>query len=1089
MTNPQTLINRLSAIPSHWALTPLLDKSPLRPDWQHEQPISRNELKQLLTNGQKLWSQKKQKNWHCKWTGYGLRTGEVSGGLVAIDIDGHSAEPILQEISGGEIPLTVSWTSGKPGKRQILFQLPSDIAEQVKRFTRSVLTEWAEFRTKSSELLEIRYNSCQSALPPSKHPDTGCYYWLNSPASTTVATAPQWLCELVVNLAHQEAVKLAAQKKVKTERAADISDPWDIRNLAQYLQGYNPHGRRKGWITAKCPAHNGQSDDSLHIEESSGAFKCHAGCDPKEVYQAVVNHAIANGAELSQSSRKKGTTLGELLYKCRKKIRQQMTKWGFFSKANTPASESERLRRERSVERSVIEYPTGERLKTWGEFAASYKYILDISGTGCGKSYDAGQLNTQSLGKSHALYITNDPRNPSNQTLVDWLLLNGRNNGLKQDDLGKWRRVKPGAAYQEPPNCSRTQTIDAIRGYGIKNADRSELICKGCNNYELCKMGVKYGYINARAKVLSIQEGEQKKIRSHPSSLPSPTPVITSDGSEIVFPYEQTVLVWEEASDTMYNQQSIDVNVRDLEKLTLALLDYPELLKSLQPLLSKLKDLLDGSVKQPNKFGWSHNKLMKKLTKCDVDLVALLEATRPDLSELNTVGEYGEDISNLPRHLRKRFNDSDSETAEHLRQSLLKQWILPFVTILNGTANGYISLRGKTLTITHIDNYLPSIAGQAGVNIFLDATGDVEQLAAILGVEPNAIAVVKEEAAPVENLEIIQVAGLGRLGINRGADQQRRVEAILWELNQRYPDAAIFRFKKYAQACYRHFAESRGVNDAQTKLVEIIDGIPCENVEALRAKFTCIHGYVPSDETVEVEIPVNVKRVMNSEGNLVDVPSDMQPTFTMSVPVDEKFRRFVDRHIQNTIKQEIGRLRANRRPDSKLTVYVLGDYPLDLPVTLVSARDITPDAAPKEELVLQSVRDALVKLQEQGRKATQSAIAQVVGVTQQHVSRLLKKLTHFALSNTLSKMCITDELCNSPEDSAVCQQLADDYLPVIAELPTAELFAEVELLAGLDNWVEVWQRTGTQVQQTILTKLFMLLPLQQLERFVNFATG
>jgi len=1080
MTNPQNLINGLSAIPSHWALTPLLDKSPLRPDWQHEQPISTDELKQLLTNGQKLWSQKKQKNWHCKWTGYGLRTGEVSGGLVALDIDGSSAEPILHAIGGGEIPETVSWTSGKPGKRQILFQLPNAIREQVTEFNRSVLTEWGEFRTESGELLEIRYNACQSALPPSRHPDTGCYYWLNSPASTTVAVAPQWLCELVVNLANQEAVKLVAQEKVKTERAADISDPWDIRNLAQYLQGYNPHGRRKGWITAKCPAHNGQSDDSLHIEESTGAFKCHAGCDPKEVYHAAIAIAKAQGHEFPKAGKKTEITLGELLHRCRKQIREQIKKWGFGKKAEvTPASEPES---------SVIEYPTGERLKTWGELAASYKYILDISGTGCGKSYDTGLVNPQSLGMNHALYVTNDPRNPSNQTLVDgWLLLNGRNNGLKQDDLGKWRRAKPGAAYQEPPNCSRTQTIDAIRGYGIKNADRSELICKGCNNYELCKMGVKYGYINDRARVLSIKEGEQKKIRSHPGSLPSPTPVITNDGSEIVFPYQETVLLWEESAETLHNQQSIEVYKSDLEKLTLALLDYPKLLESLQPLLCSLKDLLDGSVKQPNKFGWSHNQLIKQLPTVDVDLVALEEATRPDLSDLNSVGEYGEDISNLPRQLRKRFNDSDSQTAEHLKQSLLKQWILPFVTILNGTANGYISFRGKTLTIAYIDSYLPSIARKAGVNIFLDATGDAAQLAAILGVERNAIAVVKEAAPPVSNVEHIQVGGLGRLGISRGADQQRRVEAILGELQQRHPDAVTFRFKKDAQAGdYRHFAESRGVNDAQTKLVVIIDGIPCENIEALRAKFTCINGYVPSDETVEVEIPVQVDRVMNRDGILVDAPADLQPTFKMSVPVDEKFRQFVDRHIQSTIKQEIGRLRANRRPNEQLSVYILGDYPLDLPVTLVRARDITIEGASKEERLIDTIQKAIATLEEQGRKVTQQAISILTKISQQHVSRLLKKLTHFALSNTLSKMSKTDELCNQPEELEVYQQLADNYLPVIAELPTAELFKEVELLVGLDDWVEIWHRTRSQVQQVILTKLFGLLPLPQLERLAGW---
>ncbi|MEB3312505.1 MAG: bifunctional DNA primase/polymerase, partial [Snowella sp.] len=103
----------LSPIPEIWALTPVKDKRPLRPDWQHEVPISRHLLLELLEKGQELKSSK-GKIWHCHWTGVGLRLGTISGGLLAIDADGERAETKLQEMSNQDLPTTISWTSGKP---------------------------------------------------------------------------------------------------------------------------------------------------------------------------------------------------------------------------------------------------------------------------------------------------------------------------------------------------------------------------------------------------------------------------------------------------------------------------------------------------------------------------------------------------------------------------------------------------------------------------------------------------------------------------------------------------------------------------------------------------------------------------------------------------------------------------------------------------------------------------------------------------------------------------------------------------------------------------------------------------------------
>lgn len=89
------------------------------------------------------------------------------------------------------------------------------------------------------------------------------------------------------------------------EPTEPTENPWDLRNFAHYLDGYNPSGRR-GWITCKCPVHNGESDNSLHINANSGAPKCHSGCDPKAVYHAALEQAKSRGYQLPKGKRQRG---------------------------------------------------------------------------------------------------------------------------------------------------------------------------------------------------------------------------------------------------------------------------------------------------------------------------------------------------------------------------------------------------------------------------------------------------------------------------------------------------------------------------------------------------------------------------------------------------------------------------------------------------------------------------------------------------------------------------------------------------------------------------------------------------------------
>ena len=80
--------------------------------------------------------------------------------------------------------------------------------------------------------------------------------------------------------------------------AAD--NPWDIRNFSQYLNG--DQVSVNGWLQVQCAHHakEGSSGTSLGINESTGQFTCHSGCDKKDVYRAARELAQSRGWEPPQ---------------------------------------------------------------------------------------------------------------------------------------------------------------------------------------------------------------------------------------------------------------------------------------------------------------------------------------------------------------------------------------------------------------------------------------------------------------------------------------------------------------------------------------------------------------------------------------------------------------------------------------------------------------------------------------------------------------------------------------------------------------------------------------------------------------------
>jgi hypothetical protein len=118
----------------------------------------------------------------------GLVLGPASG-VVRVDVDGPAGEERLQEISGGDLPATLEFTSGRPnGGRGLLYKIPDGV---------HLKTTVNSHRKK--EELRFQARGAQTVLPPSRHPSGALYQWVpgHGPGEIEPALAPGWLVELL----------------------------------------------------------------------------------------------------------------------------------------------------------------------------------------------------------------------------------------------------------------------------------------------------------------------------------------------------------------------------------------------------------------------------------------------------------------------------------------------------------------------------------------------------------------------------------------------------------------------------------------------------------------------------------------------------------------------------------------------------------------------------------------------------------------------------------------------------------------------------------------------------------------------------
>lgn len=733
---------------------------------------------------------------------------------------------------------------------------------------------------------------------------------------------------------------------------------------------------------------------------------------------------------------------------------------------------------------------TNQRLQTWQDgVTAGYRYILDQSAPGLGKSHSAGIALPDAFGVKKLWYLSTDHRNPTTGVIeTNYTDLPVRHNGLKIDYSRTTPNGNPflvwGKPGEEPDtrgNCPQTELFQQFRAKNLNvEASDSSPICTSCKLAFLCQSGSegkRYGasFRGERRNAISAD-----RIRAHADSLPSP------DG----FDYSTSGLFWDEVSSQFKSMESVNVTLSDFDKTWAELeMKNPVIHSSLQPLRLALRPLLSGDLKQPL-HGWDDASIRALLPEQPENLSQIirdLEAVlAPDLSFLEETPEnisskeakkLGISRSQVQLANRKFRSDAHKSSSKGFEQLALN-WLVPFLKVWHNSTtklqretsdfrsgqqptqeHEHSDIRGafrserRQLTIFSHSPRHTKIAQNAKFNIFLDATVSRDRLALLLGINPEEIYVVGQETPNLGNLKIIQVTGMGKLGKNRSDSLVARVTALKTELERRHPGLVFGDWKAHAETGDgQWFVNLRGSNEFQNATEMAVFGVPYQNVGYLQALYQTITG---ESAPLDKENP------------------------------HEGLQRFIQEQVQAEIEQAIGRMRSHLRPDEQLTFYFVGDYDLsflNLPVEQVEAFQICPEAGTATQVTRWKIMEAMRLLQEKGEKITQRKIASVTGISQPMIAQTARQ---FGGWKRLQKLLLVllDPLPNESNRLAALDDeekwLAKTYLPILLDEPIEEATQNIGQLIqgyGISSFLRILAVSSLQTQARLLALVLQGLP-------------
>ncbi|MHC5675119.1 PriCT-2 domain-containing protein [Nostoc sp.] len=620
-----------------------------------------------------------------------------------------------------------------------------------------------------------------------------------------------------------------------------------------------------------------------------------------------------------------------------------------------------------------------EHIAAWVEAVSKgWTQILDNSHPGLGKSYNAGQLTAALFGVDKLIYQDANHRNPSTLPIeTNFVDLPVRHNGFKLDptrktptgeDFKLW--TKAGETADTDGNCHRTYLFNAFRNKNFSSLDFEESgispICGGCSLKNQCRFADGDGFGFRFQKRTVIQN--YSELRAHPDS----TPVTLTNAADQTFTVGR---LWEEAGTLIKPVRSLDVNLGDFETtMAKLLLLEPNLLSQLQPALLILHQLFSQQLKPNDRYGFDDASIRALLPPfpTGLDIEAIRQTVEPDLTFLEDLDsiDITEDKqlkkSAAARYAAKKVVKDSARTAGREFLDLPNYWLPDFLEAWKG--DGSFQSQWGVLSIYRRNPKHTELAKSAQFNIYLDATFKSHKLKLKLGID-DPVLVIEQQRPDYDNLKVVNVTGLGKLPKNRSDTLSARVNALKETLKKLYPTLGIIDWKQIATQAlsrteYGHFVDGRGVNRFSECDAIASFGIPYQNIGVLAAQYQVMTGE-----------PVNL---------------------------DDKnsaFQKYLTDLIRAEIIQEIGRLRAHRRPNVELTFYFCADYDLsfldrELPgvkLEVVDACDFCIEAGSRDQQTGHAIVNAFTHLWQSKQKIGQKALAKIAEISQAWVSRFTQR--------------------------------------------------------------------------------------------------
>lgn len=322
---------RLKVFPEEWNIIPVAGKATYIKSWGDTEQ-NRAELEALYAND-------------SRYRGLGVVTGALSGGLIALDIDGPAANARYKAAAGVGYEkfgkeATISWTSGKKWRRQLLYRVPAYLVPQMAHVNTIILREDGEWYLgqgdtnrrpaggeqapeEAYEEVVLRFNRCQSVLPQSPHPDGGRYRFLNY-ANAVPAMAPDWVLDVVRRFLKPQAWLSGKDlEELEAEAGKTLLPPKQIRGwffseaVQQLLQprleelifkhsafdeyGWRTRDGNNPQRVSGCPWHGGTSGTAFQYSTQSGCWDCKACGVGGDVLDFV--HKIESGDRYAKRPR------------------------------------------------------------------------------------------------------------------------------------------------------------------------------------------------------------------------------------------------------------------------------------------------------------------------------------------------------------------------------------------------------------------------------------------------------------------------------------------------------------------------------------------------------------------------------------------------------------------------------------------------------------------------------------------------------------------------------------------------------------------------------------------------------------------